>query len=205
MTAASAGRGDEKDDVGMGNSINAGSQAAFVEALQLRPVTIEDLAMVRYIHAAAFRLMAASCYPDEEIAAFVAYVHTAAYGDAICGENMLAGLLDGEMVATAGWAPADDGGVSARIRSVYVRPLFHGLGLGRHMTLQAESWARKSGFHSFGARVTLNSVGFFETLGYEVTSHGVQLLPANRGLPVSFMRKSDQHASQAIVSEEEAT
>ena len=168
-------------------------------------LSVDDFAAVRYIHSAAFKSMARSHYPDEEVAAFAAYIHTTGYADLIRGENMLAGYLGEEMVATAGWAPADDNGVSARIRSVFVRPLFTGVGIGRRMALEAESWARRSGFKSFGARVTLNAVGFFETLGYEVTSHGVHMLPDDRGLPVSFMRKSDHLAALAFDTEEGAT
>ena len=143
-------------------------------------------------------------HDDLDPAAFAAYVYTSVYSDLIRGENVLAGFLGSEMVATAGWAPADDNGVSARIRSVFVRPLFAGIGIGRRMTLEAENWARRSGFRNFGARVTLNAAGFFETLGYDITSHGVQLLPGERGLPVCFMRKSDQSTPLPVETEQDA-
>jgi GNAT superfamily N-acetyltransferase len=183
---------------GISGGADGGPARGLADALELRPVTIDDLSSVRFIHASAFRLLANACYPEEEIAAFAGFVYTQPYADLVRGENLLAGYLGNEMVATAGWAPADDSGLSARIRSVYVRPLFTGIGIGRRMALEAESWARKSGFRSFGARVTLNAVGFFETLGFEVSSHGVQLLPGDRGLPVSFMRKSDQTIPAAV-------
>lgn len=186
-------------DFGMAGGGEGGHDRGLADALELRQVTVDDLSSIRYIHASAFRQLAAYCYPEDEIAAFGAHVYTQAYADLLRGENLLAGFLGSEMVATAGWAPADDSGQSARIRSVYVRPLFTGIGIGRRMTLEAEAWARRSGFRSFGARVTLNAVGFFETLGFGVTSHGVQMLPADRGLPVSFMRKWD-HGVTAPVS-----
>ncbi len=184
---------------------NVGPGMDLLQSLTLRPVSIDDLSNVRYIHSGAFRLMAASCYSDEEIAAFSAYVYTVAYGEVIQRENMLAGFLDNEMVATASWVHADDDSNSARIRSLYVRPLFFGLGISRFMAQAAESSARKSGLRNFGARVTLNAVGFFEAIGYEVTSHGVQLLPANQGMPVTFMRKCDRSAPRAIIAEQETT
>lgn len=174
------------------------------DALELRPLSIDDFSIMRYIHASAFQSMANAYYPDDEVNAFASYVNTPAYADMVRGENVLAGFLGPEMVATAGWVPADDNGVSARIRSVYVRPLFTGIGIGRKMALEAELWARRSGFRSFGARVTLNAVGFFEALGYEVTSHGVHMLPGERGLPVCFMRKSDVNAPLAVDTEEGA-
>lgn len=185
-------------------SEQAGAAESLARTIQLRPVTVDDFSVLRYIHAGAFKSMAGGHYPDDEIKAFTSYIDTPQYADLIRGENILAGYIADEMVATAGWAPADDNGISARIRSVFVRPLFTGIGIGRRMALEAESWARKSGFRSFGARVTLNAVGFFETLGYEVTSHGVHMLPDDRGLPVSFMRKSDRNAPLPVDTEEGA-
>ena len=186
----------------MPNPTDFGHASAMADALELRVLTVDDLSNLRYIHASAFKSLAVSSYPDEELAAFASYVYTPAYADLVRGENILAGFLGPEMVATGGWAPADDNGISARIRSVFVRPLFTGIGIGRRMALEAESWARRSGFRSFGARVPLNAVGFFETLGYEVTSHGVQVLPGERGLPVSFMRKSDTNVPLAVDMQE---
>ncbi len=178
--------------------------SAIAQSLNVRLLTLDEFATMLYIHAGAFKAMASAYYPDEEVAAFASYVYSNAYADLVRGENMLAGYIGEEMVATAGWAPADDNGVSARIRSVYVRPLFTGTGIGRRLALEAEAWARRSGFKSFGARVPLNAVGFFEALGYEVTSHGVHMLPDDRGLPVSFMRKTDQAADHPVRTEESA-
>ena len=185
----------------MASSTETSPSIGLAQALELRLLTVDDFATMRYIHASAFKTMALSHYPDDEVTAFATYIYTPTYADLIRGENVLAGFLGEEMVATAGWAPADDNGISARIRSVYVRPLFTGIGVGRRMAMEAESWARRSGFKTFGARVTLNAVGFFEALGYEVTSHGVHMLPDDQGLPVSFMRKSDQLASMAVNAE----
>ena len=64
-------------------------------------LSVDDFAAVRYIDSAAFKSMAPSHYPDEEVAAFAAYIHTTGYADLIRGENMLAGYLGEEMVATA--------------------------------------------------------------------------------------------------------
>lgn len=181
----------------MANWVHANISKSLAQSLELRLLSIDDFATMRYIHASAFKSMALSHYPDDEVDAFATYVYTPTYADLIRGENVLAGYLGEEMVATAGWVPADDNGNSARIRSVFVRPLFTGTGIGRRMAFEAESWARRSGFKSFGARVTLNAVGFFEALGYEITSHGVHMLPEERGLPVCFMRKSDDLAAIA--------
>ena len=188
----------------MASSAQTDLAGGLADTVEVRPITVDDMSAVRYIHASAFRNLANAFYSEDEVAAFAAYVYTSVYSDLIRGENVLAGFLGSEMVATAGWAPADDNGVSARIRSVFVRPLFAGIGIGRRMTLEAENWARRSGFRNFGARVTLNAAGFFETLGYDITSHGVQLLPGERGLPVCFMRKSDQSTPLPVETEQNA-
>jgi len=181
----------------MGSSA-ANSTDGTAIALVVRRVTLDELSVVRHIHSSAFRTAAASCYPEEEIAAFLNHVYTQDYSDALLNEHLLGGFLGSEMIATAGWLPADDSDSLARIKSLYVRPLFTGIGIGRRMAFEAEDAARHSGFTSFGARVPLHATGFFETLGYEVTSYGVQLLGSDRGLPVSFMRKSDLSKAEAL-------
>lgn len=180
------------------------AHSGLADALEVRPVGVDEMSTIRYIHANAMRQLAGACYPEEEIAAFVKLVYSPPYADTVLAESLIGGFLGSELVATAGWTPADDRGRSARIRSLYVRPLFTGVGIGRRMLAEVESAARRSGFRSFSARATLNAVGFFETLGYDVTSHGVQMLTPERGLPVSFMRKSDAGAPVVAEAEEGA-
>ena len=87
-------------------------------------------------------------------------------------ENLHAGWLGDELVGTAGWTPADDSG-SAGTHHVGVRPAaVHAHGIGCRLARDAEARARAAGFERFSARATLNSVGFFEKLGYDVTSYG---------------------------------
>jgi len=71
-----------------------------------------------------------------------------------------------------------------------VRPLFTRLGVGRCLVERAESGARNAGFTEFSLRASVNSVGFFQSLGFEIKSHGVRNIDAEQGLPVRFMRKS---------------
>lgn len=166
--------------------------ASPAERMTIRRVGMDDWASVRYVHATAFRLLAAGDCEPAEIEAFAAYVRTQDYADRLQNENLYAGWLDGELVATGGWIPADDSGSLARITSVFVRPLFTRLGLGRRMALDAEARARAAGFRCFSARATLNTVGFFEKLGYEVTSHGIHAIAAEHGvMPVTYMRKQE--------------
>lgn len=169
------------------------------DQMTLRRVGMDDWANVRYVHASAFRILAGGDSEPAEADAFAAYVRSQDYADRLQGENLYAGWIDGELVGTAGWTPADDSGALARITSVFVRPLFTRLGIGRRLALDAEARARAAGFERFSARATFNSVGFFEKLGYDVTSHGIHAIATEQGMPVTYMRKREPAASPAVV------
>lgn len=162
--------------------------------MTIRRVGMDDWASVRYVHATAFRVLASRDCEPAEAEAFADFVRSQDYADRLLAENLHAGWLDGELVGTAGWIPADDSGALARITSVFVRPLFTRLGIGRRLALDAEARARAAGFERFSARATLNSVGFFEKLGYDVTSHGIHVIATEQGMPITYMRKHEPAA-----------
>jgi GNAT superfamily N-acetyltransferase len=155
----------------------------------IRPVGLDDWAAVRYVHAAAFRVQAAGHFTASELDAFAGFVRTQDYVDQLIAENIQAAWLDNELVGTSGWIPADDNGALARITAVYVRPFFTRMGIGRKLVLDAEMRARVAGFQRYSARVTFNAVGFFEKLGYDITSYGIQAMTAEQALPITYMRK----------------
>jgi GNAT superfamily N-acetyltransferase len=164
-----------------------------ISAADVRPIGIDDLSTVRYIHAAALRTPAASRLSETEIAAFAAYVYSDAYTgllvEAARAKRLLGATVGEDLVGTAGWSPADDRGAVARLICVFVLPLFAGCGLGRLLALAAEDQARRAGFRCFTVRATLNASGFFTQLGYEVSSRGVWALGPGQSLPVTFLRK----------------
>jgi GNAT superfamily N-acetyltransferase len=155
----------------------------------IRPVGVDDWANVRYVHSTAFRLLAASFCTPSEIDAFTTLVRSEAYAERLMWENLHGAWLDDELVGTAGWIPADDSGTQARITSAFVPPLFTRMGIGRRLVRHAEARALAAGFERFSTRATLNSVGFFEKLGYDVTSYGVHAITAHQTMPVTYMRK----------------
>jgi GNAT superfamily N-acetyltransferase len=120
------------------------------EQMTLRRVGMDDWANVRYVHASAFRILAGGDCEPAEADAFAAYVRSQDYADRLQSENLYAGWIDGELVGTAGWTPADDSGALARITSVFVRPLFTRLGVGRRLALDAEARARAAGLRGAG-------------------------------------------------------
>lgn len=162
-------------------------------AAEIRPIGPDDLADVRSLHAASLRLLAGQTFTEGEIAAFTAHVYGHAYtealSEAIRRQQLLGAWFGGEMIATAGWVASDGQASTARIRWVFVRPLFTGLGLGTRLVQAAEAGARRAGFGTLAVEATLNSVDFFAGLGYEVTSHGARALSPGESLPVAYMRK----------------
>ena len=57
--------------------------------------------------------------------------------------------------------------------------------------MQAEARARRHGYRSFSVRATPLSAGFFQRLGYEITSHGSMAVDKERSLPLTFLRRTD--------------
>src|SRR5262245_16962796 len=163
------------------------------EAAEIAPVGPDDLADIRYIHAAAFRLSARHQLSEEQIAAFATHVYGQQYSrvlsEAIRGRSLLGARLNEELIGTAGWSAADGFGTTARIRWVFVRPLFTNLGVGTRLVAEVEEHARRAGFQAFSAESPLAAVDFFTHLGYEVSSHGMRALPRAEGMPVAFLRK----------------
>lgn len=174
----------------------AGTQAVtdgIASAAEIRPIGPDDLADVRSLQATSFRLLAAQSFSEEELSAFTAHVYsfgyTEALSEAIRRRQLLGAWFGGELVGTAGWMAGDGNASTARIRWVYVRPLFTGVGLGTKLVEAAEAGARQAGFRVLSVEATLNSVEFFAGLGYEISSHGVRALAPSQSLPVAFMRK----------------
>lgn len=161
------------------------------DIVELRRVGLDDLSDVRYVHASAFRRHAAAMLTEDEVEAFVAFIQSPGYVDHLQDEELICAVLDGQIVGTAGWCPADDNGTTARIRSVYVAPGFWRGGIARRLLEETEARARRAGFTDFALRCTANAIGFFEHMDYAITSHGVRILQNDRDVPVAFLRKRD--------------
>jgi GNAT superfamily N-acetyltransferase len=170
-----------------------GSSAGAAGAAEIRPIGLDDLASVRYIHATSFRLLAAEHHSPDDVDAFTEHVYGVAYTDALAGalhrQQLYGAWLEDELVGTAGWSSADDGRTAARLRYIFVRPLFTRIGLGRRLVLAAEELAHQAGFYTFTVHAMVNAIGFFTCLGYHITSSAVRPLSSAHALPVAFMEK----------------
>ena len=168
------------------------SNKCLSQLVTLRAITLEDLPAVRHLHALAYKVATAARLSEAEIEAFARHVRSVSYCDDLLREHVVCAFIHDELVGTAGWCPADDRGVAARIRSVFVRPLFAREGLGQTLVRDAEARARKAGFREFTVQAGPHAQPFFAALGYEVSSYGTQTLSDGAALPVVFMRRTDE-------------
>ncbi|KAB2851680.1 MAG: GNAT family N-acetyltransferase [Hyphomicrobiaceae bacterium] len=176
--------------------------ARLIDAIQLRPIGVDDFAAVRFVHDTAFRAHCASHFSELDAAEFRAHLRSPKYMDELQHEEIIGAWLDGELIGTASWMPADDHGNCARIGSLYVRPLFDHLGVGSLLLSEAEQRARRAGFREFSIRAMPHAIPFLAKAGYEVTSRGVQPF-GNVSCAVAFMRKR-QNASAYLTMPPEA-
>jgi len=169
----------------------AGRPDSLAPMIELRPLTIDDLSMARYIHAAAFARAAEAHYSAADIAAFDQFVRSPRYADLMLGNPAVAAWLGPDMVATAAWSPGEAKSPTARIFGVFVRPMFGGEGIGRRIVGQVEEDARGAGYPALEAAATLNAAGFFEAIGYRFVRGGAWALPTGREIAVTFLRKAE--------------
>jgi GNAT superfamily N-acetyltransferase len=153
-------------------------------------VGVDDISSVRYVHGSAFQILSGEYHTQEESAAFSDMIRRPEYGREVLTNNVVGAWIDREMVGTAGWCPGDNRCKTARIRQVFVGPLFAGTGIGRLLLMDAENRALKAGFQFFSVRAAVSTVPFYEKLGYLVSSHGVLPTPNGVGMPIVFMRKA---------------
>jgi GNAT superfamily N-acetyltransferase len=160
----------------------------------IRHVTFDNLSDVRYLHAQSIKNLASGEFSDEEVAAAKAHVYSPKYSEALSaaiGRQQFFGAWIGEaLVGTAGWSALDDAAMVARIRSIFVSPLYSRMGLAQRLLSHVEAEATQAGLRIFSVRSMANANGFFVRQGYKVTSQGVRSLFADRSVPVTFLRKT---------------
>lgn len=166
--------------------------------LMLRPLSVDDLSTARYIHAASFSGAAAEDYGPEDIEALVAFVRSPRYADLLLGNHAVAAFIEAEMVGIAAWSPGEGMSPTARILALCVRPLFTGEGIGRQLLGHVEEEARAAGFHALEVAATLNTIGFFDSLGFRLVRNGNWALPMGREIPVAYMRKAEFTGLRAV-------
>jgi GNAT superfamily N-acetyltransferase len=161
---------------------------------KVRLVVFDNLSDVRYLHAQSLKNLAGGELTDDEFAVAKAYVYSTKYvdtlGAAIRRRQLFGSWIGDVLVGTAGWSTMEDANTVARIRSIFVSPLYTRLGLAQQMLAHVEVHATAAGFTTYSVRSMANAAGFFVRQGYTVTSHGVRTLLPDRTVPVTFLRKS---------------
>jgi predicted N-acetyltransferase YhbS len=158
------------------------------DRIAIRPIGIDDLSAVRYVHTAAFKATALSNFEEPDIDAFVAYVRGPEYSDRILAARTFGAWVGHELVGTAAWDLGDQG-TAARMFSIFVHPLFMGSGIGRRLVEAVEEDARKAGLAICIVRAPLNTIGFFEQQGYVQTARGACAFVPGRTTPFALMAK----------------
>ena len=155
--------------------------------------TIDHLSAIRYIHAQSLRAATLRWADAKAAEAYVELVYAPAYSidieRAINTGRCFGAMIDGRLVGTCGWSPAEEAGAAARIRWCHVLPIFTGLGLGRSLLSAVEAAAEDDGCWTFIARSSQQAVRFFEVSGYGITAHSTRMVGAH-SLPVTYLRKS---------------
>lgn len=154
-----------------------------------RPIGLDDLAEVRYLHASSFRMCGASHHTMEEIDSCQARINSPDYNEECLNCGLYGLWYENALIGTAGWTPSSDNRSTARIRKIYIHNYFIGLGFGRMMVETAEELAAYAGFHSFSVRTSPSAEGFFNAIGYHVSSHGLLATPTGPNIPITYMRK----------------
>jgi GNAT superfamily N-acetyltransferase len=159
--------------------------------VELRSLGIDDLSDIRHVHATALRVQEAEHLREEQCDALIDYVRSWAHSDIILESMTLGAFYEGRLCGTAGWKAAEGSLGTARITSVCVEPLFAGLGLGSRLLRAIEAQAEGLGFVTLTVRTPPGASGFFQRLGYQISSHSTWMSPAGVSIPVAFLRKGN--------------
>jgi len=161
---------------------------SLIQLLEIRPLGVDELSTARYVVGAAFQRSAKDYYSASEIEAFADFVRSPHFGDILLGNRAYCAWVGSEMVAVGAWGVGEAQGLTARILTLFVHPLFGNHGLGTRLADYIADDARAAGFRALETSATLCAAGFFERLGYVAVRNGVWRLPSGRELPVVSMR-----------------
>jgi GNAT superfamily N-acetyltransferase len=161
-----------------------------LQMLEIRALSVDDLATARYIVGRAFARSAKDHYSAPDIEAYTEFVRSPHYADVLLGNRAYGAWVGSEMVGVAAWSVGEGKSPTARILAVFVHPLYGAEAIGTRLVEYLEDEARAAGYRALETSATLNAVSFFERLDYLETRRGSWGLPSGRELPIVFMRKT---------------
>jgi putative acetyltransferase len=138
------------------------SNKTAVTQFLIREAVAGDAARINAIHAAAVRgERGGGHYSDAQVDAWAQPRDPSKLVDRIATRRFLIAQDDAEPVAYGQLDPD-----AAVVRSIYVRPEYQCRGLGRQLALALVESAREAGLQGLELDASLNSVLFYEALGF---------------------------------------
>lgn len=160
-----------------------------LSGVSLRPITIDDIAAVRYVHSEATRACAAQYLASDDTESMAAAIYSEEYIHNLVASGLTGAWVGSEVVGTVGWKAAGAAPKAARLNMLFVWPLFARAGIGGLLVAHAEAQAYAAGFRSVRARTTAEQAGFFQRLGYSATAQSALRTSAGGRVPIVYLRK----------------
>ena len=165
----------------------------FAEAIAVQPLGVNDIASVRRLQISSFLSLAAVDLTEAEADAYqvdaVSDAYTVERYQASQRGELLGAFHDGRLIGTVEWLRSAPSSTAAQIRGVFVDPLFAGCGVGSRLIQDVEHDVGRARLTDIGICSTISAVGFFERVGFHVTSYGQRALSPSQTLKVAFLRK----------------
>ena len=115
------------------------SHRGFANAVELRPLAVDDMASIRYLHTLSLKCLTG--LSDDEVETLTAEIQSPEYTDRLMTGRLLTAWLGGELVGSAGWAMSARDEQAAEIGAVFVHPLFVRCGIGRPRSTERDAVA----------------------------------------------------------------
>jgi ribosomal protein S18 acetylase RimI-like enzyme len=176
------------------NDPGDGQRRHFADAVDVRPLDVNDIASVRRLQISSFLALAASDLSDEEAIAYQSMVVSPAYMHerfrATERGELLGALHDGRLIGSIEWQHAPNATNLAQIRGPSVDPLFTNCGIGARLLQDTERDIARCALAQIAVRSTMSAIGFFERFGYRITAHGQRQFSPSQAISVALMRKT---------------
>jgi len=158
-------------------------------SVALRPVSVDHVAAVRYVHAEATRTCAAHYLNESDAENLAGAINSEEYIHSIVKGGLTGAWVGPELVGTVGWKTVSAAPKSARLHMLFVWPMFARAGIGRLLVAHAEAQAHAAGIRSVRARATGHQAAFFKRLGYVVTAQSALRTASGGRMPIAYLRK----------------
>lgn len=166
---------------------------SIADGLVYRPLTVDDLSDVRYLHELTCRCLVDEAGEDD-VEEYLRIVGAPEYGELLLSERHILAFCGDMLVGSAGWSGADGSSV-ARLSSVFVHPLFTGLGVARRLVRAVEKDAQGQGFERLQAPLPTHAGHFLRRLGFAAEAGQGVIARAAPDLGLSRRLKAAKPAS----------